>query len=88
MNFTSLKKHFHFSKAQRIGIIALLFSIIVFQFAYFFIDFNSFSNQSELESNWLSNQKEIDSEKLQIINFVPKVFPFNPNFIRTLKDIS
>ena len=85
MNFKTIKSSFTFSRGQRVGIF-LLFSIIIsFQMTYFFTDFSSFSNDSLEKEKWLSLQSQIDSMKQDKLNYVPKIYPFNPNFISDYK---
>jgi DNA uptake protein ComE-like DNA-binding protein len=63
-----------------------LFAIIILsQFAYFFTDFSSFFTDSPEKEKWLSLQSQIDSMKQEKKNYVPKIFPFNPNFITDYK---
>ena len=52
---------------------------------YFFVDFSSFSKTSPEKEKWLSLQSEIDSMKQQKRDYVPKIYPFNPNFITDYK---
>jgi len=53
--------------------------------AYFFVDFSSFSKVSPEKEKWLSLQSQIDSMKQDKLNYVPKIYPFNPNFITDYK---
>lgn len=85
MKFTSLKKHFIYTKGQRLGILVLFSAIISFQLFYFFVGFDSNETDNNEKIKWLSFQKEIDLEKQHKINDVPKMFPFNPNFITDFK---
>jgi DNA uptake protein ComE-like DNA-binding protein len=52
---------------------------------YFFIDFSSVANKSLENEKWLSVQTEIDVLKKEKQNYVPKIYPFNPNFISDYK---
>ena len=81
MKFTSLKKHFIYTKGQRLGILVLFSVIISFQLYYFFVGFNAYETPNNESSQWLALQKVIDFEKQQNLNYVPKIYPFNPNFI-------
>ena len=63
----------------------LFAAIISFQLYYFFVGFNSFETDNNEKIKWLSFQKEIDLEKQHKINDVPKMYPFNPNFITDFK---
>jgi DNA uptake protein ComE-like DNA-binding protein len=51
----------------------------------FFIDFSLVPNQSLEKEKWLSVQTEIDVLKKEKQNYVPKIYPFNPNFISDYK---
>jgi len=84
-NFKSIKSLFIFSRSQRTGIFTLFTLIIVLQFVYFFIDFSSVANKSLENEKWLSVQTEIDVLKKEKQNYVPKIYPFNPNFISDYK---
>jgi len=85
MNFKTVKASFKFSQGQRLGIFLLFSIIIASQIAYFFTDFGSFSKDSPEKEKWLSLQPQIDSMKRDKLNFVPKIYPFNPNFISDYK---
>ena len=85
MKFTSLKKHFIYTKGQRLGILVLFSAIISFQLFYFFVGFNSNETDNNEKIKWLSFQKEIDLEKQHKLKDVPKMYPFNPNFISDFK---
>ena len=84
MNLHALKTYFDFTKSQRSGLISL-FSIIIFlQIFYFFNDFSNPEARKE-DLKWLSLQSEVDLLKKQKAAFVPKIYPFNPNFITDFK---
>ena len=85
MKFNSLKSHFLFNKAQRTGIFLLLLLIVGFQLMVFFTDFSKVEIQNPEKQKWLSFQTEIDSLKQEKFNYVPKIYPFNPNFITDFK---
>lgn len=85
MNFNSLKSHFLFNKAHRRGIFLLLFLIVGFQLMVFFTDFSKVEIQNPEKQKWLAFQTEIDSLKQEKFNYVPKIYPFNPNFITDFK---
>ncbi|MBP6759027.1 MAG: helix-hairpin-helix domain-containing protein [Flavobacterium sp.] len=85
MNFKTIKSYFKFSPGQRLGIFLLFSIIIASQIAYFFTDFSSVSNNSPEKEKWLSLQSQIDSMKQDKLNYVPKIYPFNPNFISDYK---
>ena len=85
MKFNSLKSHFLFNKSQRTGIFLLLFLVVGFQLMVFFTDFSKVEIQNPEKQKWLSFQTEIDSLKQEKFNYVPKIYPFNPNFITDFK---
>lgn len=85
MSFNSLKSHFIFSKSQRIGILLMLFLIVGFQLIVFFADFSKIKFQNPEKQKWLALQTEIDSLKQEKYDYVPKIYPFNPNFITDFK---
>jgi hypothetical protein len=85
MNFKIIKSYFKFSSEQRLGVFVLFAIIISVQLAYFFTDFSSVSNDSPEKEKWLSLQSQIDSMKQDKLNYVPKIYPFNPNFISDYK---
>lgn len=85
MIFKTIKKYFNFSREQRTGVLLLLCIIIVLQLIYFFVDFSSMSKTSPEKEHWLSLQSQIDSMKKQKVDYIPKIYPFNPNFISDYK---
>ena len=85
MNFKIIKSYFKFSQGQHLGIFLLFAIIISVQLAYFFTDFGSVSKDSPEKEKWLSLQSEIDSMKRDKLNYIPKIYPFNPNFITDYK---
>jgi DNA uptake protein ComE-like DNA-binding protein len=85
MIFKTISSYFKFQRNQRLAIF-FLFAIIVFlQLSYFFVDFSSFSKVSPEKEKWLSLQSQIDSMKQEKLDYVPKIYPFNPNFITDYK---
>ena len=85
MIFITIKKYFNFSIEQRTGIILLFGIIVVLQLIYFFVNFSSLSKTSPEKEQWLSLQSQIDSMKKEKVDYVPKIYPFNPNFITDYK---
>lgn len=81
----TFKSFFQFTKSQRSGIILLVLLCIIFQFAYFFIDFKTVTNNSKEKQEWLAFQTDIDSLKQIKRDYIPKIYPFNPNFITDFK---
>ena len=82
MNF---KQYFTFNKEQRVGLAALVGLIVMFQLAYFLIDFSSKKIITKEDQEWLSMQTEIDSIKAITNDNAYKIYPFNPNFITDFK---
>jgi len=85
MAFKTISSYFKFSRNQRSAIFFLFGIIIILQLVYFFVDFSSFSKVSPEKEKWLSMQSQIDSMKQEKLNYVPKIYPFNPNFITDYK---
>ena len=85
MTFKIIKSYFKFSPGQRTGVFLLFGIIIVLQLVYFFVDVSALSNDSPEKEKWLSVQSQIDSMKQQKRNYIPKIYPFNPNFISDYK---
>ena len=85
MNFKTILSHFKFSRSQRSGIFLLFGIIIILQLVYFFVDFSSLSKEPPEKEKWLSLQSEIDLMKQEKLDYVPKIYPFNPNFITDYK---
>jgi DNA uptake protein ComE-like DNA-binding protein len=81
----TLKSYFQFTKSQRSGIFFLVFLCVIFQSAYFFIDFRSLTNDSKEKQEWLAFKTKIDSLKQIKRDYIPKIYPFNPNFITDFK---
>jgi DNA uptake protein ComE-like DNA-binding protein len=85
MNFKTTKDYFKFSREQRLGVFILFSIIIVLQLGYYFIDFSAASKTDPEEQKWLSLQFQIDSMKVNTLNYTPKTYPYNPNFITDYK---
>lgn len=81
MSFATLKSFFKFTREQRKGVFVLLIIIISLQILYFFVDLSSFSIVTPEKEKWISLQSQIDSLKKEKQGYVPKIYPFNPNFI-------
>ncbi|MGK4569317.1 ComEA family DNA-binding protein [Flavobacterium sp. 3HN19-14] len=80
-----LQSYFAFTKAQRSGLFLLFAIIISLQLFYYFADFTAPEPDSPEKWQWLSLQTEIDSLKEEKKKVVPKIYPFNPNFITDFK---
>ena len=86
MKQSSLKSTLKFSRSQRSGLFILLALVIAFQIIYFFSDFTKKEpSVVENKAQWLSMQAPIDSLKKAQKEYVPKIYPFNPNFITDFK---
>lgn len=86
MNFKPLTSFLSFSRSQRAGLVLLFTLIVFFQFLLLYMDFSPKKANPEAEKEkWLSLQSEIDQLKKEKIQFVPKIYPFNPNFITDYK---
>jgi DNA uptake protein ComE-like DNA-binding protein len=80
-----LKSYFQYSKSQRSGIFLLVLLCVICQFAFFYLKPSS-DNKEDLEKQkWTSLQFKVDSLKLEKQNYIPKIYPFNPNFITDYK---
>jgi DNA uptake protein ComE-like DNA-binding protein len=79
------KSYFQYSKSQRSGIFLLIIICIVSQFAFFYLYPSSNKTNSIEKQKWLAFQTIIDSLKTEKINYIPKIYPFNPNFITDYK---
>ncbi|WP_396212856.1 helix-hairpin-helix domain-containing protein [Flavobacterium sp.] len=80
-----IKSYFNFTKSQRLGLVLLLSLIVVFQVAFYFIDFSQPEKNTSEKQQWLALQSEIDSLKQNIPTSSYKIYPFNPNFITDFK---
>lgn len=85
MIFNKLEPYFKFTRKQRKGVFLLFSVIIISQIVYYFVDFSSVYKESPEKEKWLSLQSQIDSLKQEKRDYVPKIYPFNPNFISDYK---
>jgi DNA uptake protein ComE-like DNA-binding protein len=85
MNWSAVKKYFHFSKEQRLGVLGLFAIIITLQLGYYFVNFSFVSKTNQDEQKWLSLQSNIDALKGEAKKISPKNYPYNPNFITDYK---
>ena len=85
MIFKTISPYFKFQRNQRAAVFFLFGIIIFLQLSYFFVDFSSFAKVSPEKEKWLSLQSQIDSMKREKLDYVPKIYPFNPNFITDYK---
>lgn len=63
----------------------LFFLVILIQLFYAFGDFSISHEYDPDKQQWMDLQPVMDSLKREKENYVPKVYPFNPNFITDLK---
>ena len=85
MSFSSISDYFKFSREQRASLFVLLSIIIILQMVYFYVDFSVSATNFPEKQKWLSLQSQIDSLKQKKFDYVPKIYPFNPNFITDYK---
>lgn len=76
---------FKFTATQRAGIFLLLLIIIGIQVAYYFREIKFEEDTSLEKQQWLSLQSQIDTMKIEKVNYKPTMYPFNPNFITDFK---
>lgn len=81
MTATTFKSFFQYSSAQRSGIFFLLIISIALQLAFYFVDFTVIEISNQEKQQWLSLQTQIDSLKTKKKEYLPQIYPFNPNFI-------
>ena len=81
------RQFIYFNKSQRYGVIGLFGLIIIAQLVIFSVNFsgNPVVENADEKQQWLSLQNEIDSLKSEKENYIPKIYPFNPNFITDYK---
>lgn len=81
-----IKSHFRYTKSQRNGIFFLLLFIVFLQGIFFFVDFSSEETNTVSQTEILAFQQEMDSLKnVASTKNIPKIYPFNPNFITDFK---
>ena len=76
---------FKFTATQRAGIFLLLLIIIGIQISYYFREIKFEEDTSLDKQQWLSLQSQIDTMKIEKVNYKPTIYPFNPNFITDFK---
>tara|TARA_R110001583_G_scaffold15052_4_gene62381 strand:- start:3075 stop:3947 length:873 start_codon:yes stop_codon:yes gene_type:complete len=82
----NLKSHFSYNKRQRNGIFFLLLIIVSLQSFIFFVDFSSEETIDFSSKEIALFQMEMDSlNKVDLESRIPKIYPFNPNFITDYK---
>jgi DNA uptake protein ComE-like DNA-binding protein len=80
-----LKSYFQYSKSQRSGIFLLVLLCVICQFAFLYLEPSSYKEKDSEKQKWISLQTTVDSLKVEKQNYIPKVYPFNPNFITDYK---
>lgn len=81
----NIKSHFKFAKAERSGILCILFLIFTMQGIYFYTNPTK-TPQLFADAELAIYQQRIDSLKeIALEEKKPKIFPFNPNFISDYK---
>lgn len=80
-----IKSFFKFSRTQRNAIFILFGLIIIIQLLYVFVDFSVLEEEDPAKHKWIALQPAMDSLKIEKGNNVPKIYPFNPNFIDDFK---
>ena len=78
------KSHFRFNKQERSGIFFLLLMVVVLQGGYYYVKANPSKSETNFALN-ASEQHRIDSLKTCQSEGVPKMYPFNPNYITDYK---
>jgi DNA uptake protein ComE-like DNA-binding protein len=79
------KSYFQYSKSQRSGIFLLVLLCLICQFAFFYWDPSSENGEDSEKQKWIGLQAKVDSLKVEKQNYIPKIYPFNPNFITDYK---
>lgn len=80
-----LKSYFQYSKSQRSGIFLLVLLCVICQFTFFYWDPSSENGEDSEKQKWIGLQAKVDSLKVEKQNYIPKIYPFNPNFITDYK---
>ncbi|MFK7747359.1 MAG: ComEA family DNA-binding protein [Kordia sp.] len=80
----NIKSHFTFLKAERSGILCIIFLIFTVQGIYFYTNPTKTTIQFS-NAKVVAYQQHIDSLKLIALNAKPKRYPFNPNFVTDYK---
>ena len=81
----TFKSYFQYSKSQRSGIFLLVLLCVICQFTFFYLDPSSENGEDLEKQKWIGLQSKVDSLKLEKQNYIPKIYPFNPNFINDYK---
>jgi len=81
MKLSSLKPYFIFTKSQRYGLLVLFVLIIGLQTVYYFANATPSKKENPKKQQWLWMQNHVDSLNNHKKKEIPKIYPFNPNFI-------
>ena len=79
------KSYFQYSKSQRSGIFLLVMLCVICQLAFFYLGPSMENSENSEKQKWISLQSKVDSLKVEKQNYIPKIYPFNPNFITDYK---
>ena len=79
------RSYFQYSKSQRSGIFLLVALCVICQFSFFYLGPSMDNSEDSEKQKWISLQSKVDSLKLEKQNYIPKIYPFNPNFITDYK---
>ena len=79
------KSYFQYSKSQRSGIFLLVVLCVICQLAFFYLGPSMENSEDSEKQKWISLQSKVDSLKAEKQNYIPKIYPFNPNFITDYK---
>ena len=79
------KSYFQYSKSQRSGIFLLVVLCVICQLAFFYLGPSMENSEDSDKQKWISLQSKVDSLKVEKQNYIPKIYPFNPNFITDYK---
>lgn len=80
-----LQPYLGYTRAQRLGLVALFCLIAVLQVLNCLIDFAPPETDSPSRRQWLALQLQVDSLRNEARTRKPKIYPFNPNFITDSK---
>jgi DNA uptake protein ComE-like DNA-binding protein len=58
---------------------------VICQFAFFYLDPSSENVENSEKQKWIGLQAKVDSLKVEKQNYIPKIYPFNPNYITDYK---
>lgn len=58
---------------------------MIFQFVFFYFDPSYNKENNSEKQKWISLQTKVDALKTEKQNYIPKIYPFNPNFISDYK---